>query len=154
MYNHDLTFDASYFTFSYQFICLASLKGQSRQSARLVLQSFEFGLERGRGGSQFGRWDRHCGTLVIYVLCASKYLFIHFYLHKWPSLAWCGPNIRLKNTLFLWWFVTILAHLWTLCSFFLLQACLPPTKKHKTGFSTFWKRSLTHTSLQFQENTR
>ncbi len=63
---------------------------QSRQSARLFLQSSEWRLPhsltrrrvcppvwfwggltrwgRGVGGSQFGQGDRHCGTLVIYVL--------------------------------------------------------------------------------------
>ncbi len=62
---------------------------QSRQSARLFLQSSELGpadkcaprfrgggdtlaCGKGGGGSQFGRGDRHYGTLGIYVLCAPS----------------------------------------------------------------------------------
>ncbi len=29
-------------------------------------------------GSQFGRWDRHCGTLGIYVLCSYTYCIVHY----------------------------------------------------------------------------
>jgi hypothetical protein len=71
---------------------------QNRQNANLFLQSSELGLPQtltrrrecppplvpgggggahslareGVGESQFRRWDIHCGTLYIYVLCAAK----------------------------------------------------------------------------------
>jgi hypothetical protein len=83
---------------------LTNIYPQSRQSARLFLQSCELGPpnpslagecvpslfgsggegtnslggERAGTGSQFGRWDRHCGTLGIYVLCAYTYCIVHY----------------------------------------------------------------------------
>jgi hypothetical protein len=77
--------------------CKATIRAQSRQSAKLFLQSSELGLPRplprrrvcplppvlgggayslareGLGESQLRRGDIHCGTLYIYVLCAYGY---------------------------------------------------------------------------------
>ncbi len=55
---------------------------QSRQSAKPFLQSSKLGLPhpvklkcgRGGGESQFGRGDRHCGSLDLYVLCGTDSL--------------------------------------------------------------------------------
>ncbi len=89
------------YVFIYVFLWLQGSLPQSRQSARLFLQSSELGtsppppnpltlrrvcppptLVSGIGahslagevvgGSQFGRGDRHCGTLGIYALCGRE----------------------------------------------------------------------------------
>ena len=63
---------------SYLFIYFSRIlcSPHSRQRAKLFLQSSAptFACGRGGGESQFGRADRHCGSLGIYVLCGTASL--------------------------------------------------------------------------------
>jgi hypothetical protein len=99
--NYNILSSSSYTHISVRDLCIYIFPGsvcpQSRQSAKLFLQSSELGLpnpspcrrvcppplvpgggahsltREGVGESQFRRGDIHCGTLYIYVLCESAY---------------------------------------------------------------------------------
>ncbi len=111
-------------SYHYRCLTLQLYNPQSRQSARLFLQSSDLGpphphrrrmcppfgwggvaCGRGVGGSQFGRGDRHCGTLGIYVQCATTDM-----TYCWNGLIFDGAAETTLLKIITWLAVQPMSH--------------------------------------------